>query len=212
MAWRGFSIPPRTFDTQNHAIEIAQDGQRCSFTATHKTEHGPVFTQVSFDPKSDEVKGTLKRKDARDPTKPLHGVRDTGKQKSKEYCVTPGRYELSIPNEQAWKPDNKNMSCEKASLKLAFLVEYLGDELVIDQLDDDGTAAWAGEDIQKKSPCEYWVRFRHYKSWVSADLTFAGDKVTASSKIASVKIEDQGGRWTCEVKDPVIWVEPKPAN
>jgi hypothetical protein len=210
LAWSGRSIPPRVFETTNHAVEISQDGQRCSFTATHKTKHGPVFAQVSFDPATNDVKGTLRRQDARDPTKPLAGVRDVGKQKSKLYCVKPGRYELSVPNEQTWKPDNKNMSCDKASLKLPFLVEYLGDELVIDQLDDDGTAAWAGEDVVEKGPCEWWVRFRHHRSWIAANLTFAGDKVTASAKEASVVIEEQGGYWTCVTKDPVVWVESKP--
>jgi hypothetical protein len=209
-AWTGRLIPPRAFKTPNNAVQISQDGDKCSFSVALRGERGTMFAQVGVDAKTNDVKGSLRFQDARVGSIPLAGVRDLGKQKSKLYCVKPGRYELSVPNEQAWKSDNKNMSCDKASLKLPFLVEYVGDELVIDQLDEDGTAAWAGEDVVEKGPCEYWVRFRHHNSWISANVTFAGDKVTASAKTASVVIEEQGGRWTCEAPDPIAWVEAKP--
>jgi hypothetical protein len=207
----GTMVPPIALRGDTRAVEVTPS-TGCTFeVAIRDQERGPMFGRFELDPTANTVKGKLRGKDARWGDLDVGGVRDVAGQKSKLWCIQPGRYELVVPNEQAWVASNQNQSCDKASLKLPFLVEYVGDELVIDQLDAKGDAAWAGEDIYETAPCEIEVRMRHHQSYVYAKLVFAGDKVTASATRASVEIEDAGGEWTCTVTSPMIWVE-RPAT
>jgi hypothetical protein len=125
---------------------------------------------------------------------------------SKHACVVPGLYHLVIPPEQAWL-NAEHRGCDTAQLKVPFLVEYLGDRLMIDQLDAQGGAEWTAEDVFEVEPCNVEVRFRHHEWSAYAKLVFAGDKVTATATRAMVQVSQGGELWKCEVANPMAWVE-----
>ena len=188
-------------------LAIDPDPAACKLAVTATTQRGELLASITLDPKTQKVTGKLRMVGAREGVE-LEGVHDPGQgaPASKRACIQAGRYQLVVPAEQAWKAADKG-SCDNAVIKIPFLVEEFGDQLSIDQLDDDGNAAWAAEDFIEKGPCEVLLRFRHKDYTVMTTLTFGGDKVTAAPEFASVQILDKGDTRRCEISDPMAWVE-----
>lgn len=118
-------------------------------------------------------------------------------------------YELVVPVEQAWDPDIPDRSCEAAGLRIPFLVEFIGDTLVIDQLEADGDAAWAAEDVFQVAPCQAEARFRRFESYAYIRLGFAGETVSAEATKVDVRMGEVDDRWRCRAIEPMAWVERK---
>lgn len=201
-------LPPKAITTKNDALKIDPDPAACKLAAIAKTERGDLLASITIDKKTNEVTGTLRGVGMREGVA-LKGVRDVGPPASKHACVTQGMYALVVPAEQAWTSTERGRSCEAAVARVPFLVEYLGDKLVVDQIDPDGSAAWAAEDVfvDEADPCNVEVRFRHDEWYVYAKVTFGGDKVTAEVTSASVQVSQGGDVWRCEIRDPMSWVE-----
>lgn len=195
-------------DPKKPKLDIDPDPASCKLTATAHATIGDVLASLTLDPKTNKVTGLVRMSGDRDGLA-LKGVRDTGPLTSPHECVKPGRYELVVPAEQEWESDTPKASCDAASLRLPFLVEYVGDELAVDQLDDKGDAAWGAEDIYEVEPCKVEVRFRRFESYAYARLTFAGDSVTADASSVNVEMGEVGARWRCRAKQPMAWVEKK---
>lgn len=199
-------VPPIALDSDGQILE-ATPGPGCALDVTMRRKNKPpMLARLELDPKTNAVKGKLRTKGVTQWE--LEGVRDPGPQQAtKHACVRPGRYELVVPNEQTWTSSDTTQSCERATLTLPFLVEYVGDKLVIDQLDPQGDAAWAGEDVYELAPCQVEVRLRHFESYVYARLVFDGDRVTATASSTSVQLEHGGRAYRCVAYDPMIWVQ-----
>jgi hypothetical protein len=188
-------------------VKFDPDPAACKASIVLKTETGEILASITLDPKTHKVTGQLRMVGAREGV-PLEGVHDPiGGTPPKRACIQPGRYQLVVPAEQAWESDDGG-KCETALIKVPFLVEEYGDKLAIDQLDDDGSAAWAAEDYSEIGPCEVLLRFRHRDYTTHTRLTFGGDKVTAGALSASVNVIESGGdKHRCRIDDPMAWVE-----
>ena len=192
-------------------LAIDPDPAACKLAVIAKTERGDLLASLTIDKKTNNVTGTLRGVGMREGIS-ITGVRDTGPLPSKPpFCVTPGMYELVIPaeQEQPWVPLERGRACDNAVVKVRFMVEYLGDKLVLDQLDRDGSAAWAAEDVfvSDEDPCNVEVRFRHDDWYTYSKLTFSGDKVLATTTSANTEVFDRGDIWRCEIRNPMSWVE-----
>jgi hypothetical protein len=192
-------------------IKLDPDPAACKLTINASSKRGDLLASATLDPKTNIVTGTLRVSGAREGVA-LSGFRDIGPPTGKHAaCVTPGVYELVVPAEQAWDSDTEGVSCDEATLRIAFLVEPFGDSLAIDQLDADGTAAWGAEDVFEVGPCAVEVRFRHHDQQAYTQLAFAGDKVTANATRASMRVVSKGGdAGRCEITSPMAWVERRP--
>jgi hypothetical protein len=189
-------------------LTIDPDPAACKLSVVAKTPRGELLASITLDPKTQKVTGKLRMVGAREGVV-LEGVHDprTGAPAPKHACIAPGRYQLVIPAEQAWNPLDGG-TCDAASIKVPFLVEELGDKLSIDQLDDDGSAAWAAEDYVETGDCSVQIQFRHRDYMTMADLTFGGDKVTAKALSARVSVIESGGdKHSCQIINPMVWVE-----
>jgi hypothetical protein len=190
------------------ALKIDPDPASCKLDVIAQATNGELLASLTLDPKTHAVTGTLRVAGRRSGVN-ISGVRDVGAQTSAEACVKPGLYELVVPAEQGWTPDIKDRSCESASLRVPFLVEYIGDQLVIDQLEADGDAAWAAEDVYTVAPCQAEVRFRRFESMAYIRLGFAGDTVSAEATSVNVRMGEVDDRWRCVATEPMAWVERK---
>jgi len=197
-------------DPKKPKLDIDPDPASCKLTVTAHATVGDILASLTLDPKTNKVTGLVRYSGDRDGLQ-LTGVRDVGPLTSPNACVKPGTYELVVPAEQEWESDTPKASCDAASLRLPFLVEYVGDDLAIDQLDDKGDAAWGAEDIytDPAEPCSAEVRFRRFESYAYARLTFAGDSVTADATGVNVEMGEVGARWRCKATQPMAWVERK---
>ena len=207
-------IAPIAIKTQ--ALKTDPDPAACKLAVIAKTEAGELLASLTVDKKTNAVTGTLRGVGMREGIS-ITGVRDVGGAATPlpskpPFCVVPGMYQLAIPSEQEWRPLESGRTCDKAEVKVRFLVEYLGDKLVLDQLDADGSAAWAAEDVfvSDEDPCNVEVRFRHEDWYTYTKLTFANDKVTAATTSANTEVFDRGDIWRCEIRNPMSWVEKLP--
>jgi hypothetical protein len=190
------------------ALTIDPDPASCKLDVIAHAEGGDLLASLTLDPKTHAVTGTLRVSGQRKGVS-IEGVRDVGGLPSPQACVQPGIYELVVPAEQAWKPDVEDRSCEAAGLRIPFLVEFIGDKLVIDQLEDDGRAAWAAEDVFDTAPCQAEARFRRFDSYAYIRLGFAGDTVSAEATSVDVRMGEVDDRWRCRAVEPMAWVERK---
>ncbi|MBA3457736.1 MAG: hypothetical protein H0T42_31935 [Deltaproteobacteria bacterium] len=192
-------------------VKLDPDPAACKLSLTATTPRGEVLAQATLDPKTNMVTGTLRISGDREGAA-LSGFRDQGPPAGKHAaCMTPGVYELVVPAEQAWDSDTEGVSCDEATLRIAFLVEPFGDDLAIDQLDADGTAAWGAEDVFEVGPCALEVRFRHHDQTAYTRLAFAADKVTATAMQASMRVVSKSGDvGRCIIDSPMAWVERRP--
>jgi len=188
-------------------LTIDPDPAACKASVVAKTERGELLASITLDPKTHKVTGKLRRNGAREGVE-LEGVHDPAGAPvpPKHACIKPGRYQLVVPAEQAWKGLDGG-TCEEATIKVPFLVEEFGDKLSIDQLDDDGGAAWAAEDYMETGPCSVRLQFRHRQYMTLAELTFDGDKVGATALSASVSVVEKGDNHRCQIINPMVWVE-----
>ncbi len=188
-------------------LTIDPDPAACKASVLAKTETGELLASITLDPKTHKVTGKLRRNGAREGVE-LQGVHDPvgGAGTGKRACIQPGKYQLVVPAEQEWFAADKG-SCDNAAIKVPFLVEELGDKLSIDQLDDDGTAAWAAEDYSEQGECEVLLRFRHKDYTALTKLTFGGGQVTAAALSVSVQVLDKGDTRRCIAENPMAWVE-----
>ena len=195
---------PSAFD-EGAVLTIDRDPAACKASVIAKTKTGEVLASITLDPKTHKVTGKLRRNGAREGVE-LEGVHDPvgGAVASKRACLHPGKYQLVVPAEQEWMPRE---GCDNATIKVPFLVEEFGDKLSIDQLDDDGTAAWAAEDYSEQGECDVLLRFRHRDYTALTKLTFGGDKVTAAPIEVSVQVLDKGDTRRCRAASPMAWVE-----
>ena len=205
---QGTMVKPISIGMADVKLKLDPDPASCKLDVIAHAKQGDVLASLTLDPKKDVVVGTLRVAGDRKGVA-ISGVRDVGAQKSPEACVKPGLYELVVPAEQAWTPDVKDRSCETAELRAQFLVEYIGDKLVVDQLEDDGDAAWAAEDVYTVAPCQAEVRFRRFESMAYVRLGFAGDQVSAEATSVDVRMGEVGDRWRCRADTPMAWVERK---
>jgi hypothetical protein len=201
-------LSPKAITTKDDKLKIDPDPAACKLAAIAKTESGELLASITIDKKTNEVTGTLRGVGMRSGVA-LRGVRDVGPSPSKHACVTQGMYALVVPAEQAWQATEGGRNCETAAVRVPFLVEYLGDKLVIDQIEPDGRAAWAAEDVfvDEADPCQVEVRFRHDEWYVYSKIYFGGDKVTAEVTSANVEVVQGGDSWRCEIRTPMSWVE-----
>ncbi|HEY5927389.1 MAG TPA: hypothetical protein VIV11_37150 [Kofleriaceae bacterium] len=195
-------------DPANYALELDPDPASCKLDVIAKAKQGDILASLTLDPKTQVVTGTLRIAGERSGV-PISGVRDVGASPSPQACVKPGLYELVVPAEQGWTPSIKDRSCETAELRVPFLVEFIGDKLVVDQLEDDGDAAWAAEDVYTVAPCQAEVRFRRFESMAYIRLGFAGDTVSAEATNVDVRMGEVDDRWRCVANEPMAWVERK---
>jgi hypothetical protein len=188
-------------------ITFDPDPAACKASIVLKEERGDILASITLDPKTQKVTGQLRMVGAREGV-PLEGVHDPlGGTPPKRACIQPGRYQLVVPAEQAWTSDDGG-KCDAALVKVPFLVEEYGEDLLIDQLDDDGSAAWAAEDYGVVGPCEVILRFRHRDYTAQTRLTFGGDKVTAAALSATANVVESGGdKHSCHISEPMAWVE-----
>lgn len=188
-------------------LTVDPDPAACKLSVVAKTEGGEVLASITLDPKTQKVSGKLRMVGAREGVT-LDGVRDPiGGAPPKHACIKPGRYQLVVPAEQSWEAEDGG-SCDNAIIKVPFLVEEFGDKLSIDQLDDDGSAAWTAEDYNMVGDCEVILRFRNREYTAMTRLTFGGDQVTAAAMSASVQVLDKGDTRRCRVVgSPMAWVE-----
>lgn len=198
-------VAPKAIEAKE--LKIDPDPAACKLAVIAKTERGDLLASLTVDKKTNAVTGTLRGVGMREGIS-ITGVRDVGPIPPSEVCVRSGIYTLVIPSEQEWK-SAEGRSCDTAIVRVPFLVEYVGDKLVLDQLDADGNAAWAAEDVYvlDTDPCSIEVRFRHDDWYTYATITFAGDKVTATGSSASVSVSGGGDVWRCEIKNPMAWIE-----
>jgi hypothetical protein len=204
----GTLVQPITITSTDGKLKLDPDPASCKVDVIAHSKVGDVLASLTLDPKTNKVSGTLRIAGARSGVA-IAGVRDVGPQTSPQACVKPGVYELVVPSEQAWTPDTKDRSCETAGLRVPFLVEFIGDQLVVDQLEDDGDAAWAAEDVFTDGPCLAEVRFRRFESMAYIRLGFAGETVSAEATSVDVRMGEVGGRWRCIANEPMAWVERK---
>lgn len=200
-------IPPVAITAKE--LKIDPDPAACKLAVIANTDAGELLASLTVDKKTNAVTGTLRGVGMRDGIS-ITGVRDVGPLPSKPpFCVVPGMYQLEIPSEQEWHALESGRHCDTAAVKVRFLVEYLGDKLVLDQLDADGSAAWAAEDVfvSDEDPCNVEVRFRHDDWYTYTKITFANDKVTAATTSANTEVFDRGDVWRCEIRNPMSWVE-----
>ncbi len=192
---------------EKSTITFDPDPAACKASIVLKGERGDILASITLDPKTQKVTGQLRMVGAREGV-PIEGVHDPiGGTPPKRACIQAGRYQLVVPAEQAWTSDDGG-KCDTALIKVPFLVEEYGDDLLIDQLDDDGSAAWAAEDYATLSPCEVILRFRHRDYTAQTRLTFGGDKVTAAALSATANVVESGGdKHRCYIADPMAWVE-----
>jgi hypothetical protein len=197
---------PSAFD-ESATLTVDPDPAACKASVIAKTKTGEVLASITLDPKTHKVTGKLRRSGAREGVE-LEGVHDPAgaPPTGKRACIKPGKYQLVVPAEQEWHAADGG-SCDNAAIKVPFLVEELGEKLSIDQLDDDGTAAWAAEDYREQGECEVLLRFRHRDYTALTRLTFGGDKVTAAPLEASVQVLDKGDTRRCRATSPMAWVE-----
>jgi hypothetical protein len=196
---------PAAFDPRS-PLTIDPDPAACKLSVTAKTGRGDLLASLTLDPKTQKVTGKLRRPGGTVSVE-LKGVHDpTSGPAQTRACLKPGRYQLVVPAEQTWHGLDGG-KCDTASLNVPFLLEELGDKVSIDQLDDDGNAAWAAEDYAEEGPCKVLVRFRHEEYMTLTELTFGGDVVTAVPKWASVTVLENGDPHRCQIWDPVAWVE-----
>ena len=194
---------PSAFD-ESALLTVDPDPAACKASVVAKTKTGELLASITLDPKTHKVTGKLRRNGAREGVE-LQGVHDpVGAVASTRACLLPGKYQLVVPAEQEWVPSE---GCDTAQIKVPFLVEEFGDKLSIDQLDDDGTAAWAAEDYSEEGPCDVVLRFRHRDYTVLTKLTFGGDKVTAAPITVNVQVVDKGDTRRCTATSPMGWVE-----
>lgn len=200
-------LPPKAISAT--ALTVDPDPAACKLSVIAKGERGDLLASLTIDKKTNAVTGTLRGVGMRSGIS-IHGVRDVGPPPSKSpFCVVPGTYKLVVPPEQEWMPLESGRHCDTARVEVKFLVEYLGDKLVLDQLDPDGSAAWAAEDVfvDEADPCNVDVRFRHDEWYTYAKITFAADKVTAAATSANVEVSEHGDVWRCQIQNPMSWVE-----
>ena len=198
-------VPPYAID-RNSKLDLRTEPDACKLSVTAKTKDHDLLAMVTLDPKTNTVKGTLRISGSPDPAVTLEGVRDVGQPVAKDACIKPGIFKLVVPAEQAWTSDD-GKGCEHALLEVRFLVEPFGDRLSIDQIDADGNAEWAAEDVYQDNPCEAEVRFRHDQWYTYSKFTFAGDAITATVTHASMQITATHDSWRCEIANPMAWVE-----
>lgn len=202
--------PPTAITVEK--LKLDPDPEACKLSLTATAKGGELLVQVTLDPKTNAVTGTLRLAGMRESAASLAGFRDVGPPTGKHAaCVTPGVYELVVPAEQGWESDTEGVSCDEATLRIAFLVEPFGDSLAVDQLDGDGTPAWGAEDVFEVGPCAVEIRFRHHEQQAYTKLAFAGDKVTAEAMHASMRVVSKGGdAGRCTIATPMAWVERRP--
>jgi len=198
---------PSAVDEKTTTLTVDPDPAACKLSVVAKTDRGEILASLTLDPKTQKVTGTLRMVGAREGVA-LDGVRDpVGGTPPRHACIKPGRYQLVVPAEQEWKAEDGG-SCDNAIIKVPFLVEELGDKLSIDQLDDDGSAAWTAEDYGLVGDCEVVLRFRNREYTAQTRLTFGGDQVTAALISASIQVLDKGDSRRCRVTgSPMAWVE-----
>jgi len=198
---------PSAIDEKTTTLTVDPDPAACKLSVVAKTERGEILASLTLDPKTQKVTGKLRMVGAREGVA-LDGVRDpVAGTPPKHACIKPGRYQLVVPAEQEWKADDGG-SCDNAIIKVPFLVEEFGEKLAIDQLDDDGSAAWTAEDFSLVGDCEVVLRFRNREYTAMTKLTFGGDQVTAAAMSASVQVLDKGDTRRCRVTgSPMAWVE-----
>jgi len=204
----GTMVKPLSLALETPTVSLDPDPASCKLAVIAKAKSGDLLASLTLDPKTNAVTGTLRISGRRSGV-PISGVRNLGAPPSPQACVKPGIYELVVPAEQTWIADTKDRSCETAELRVPFLVEFIGDKLVIDQLEDDGDAAWAAEDVYSVAPCQAEVRFRRWESWAYIRLGFAGDTVSTDALSVEVRMGEAGDRWRCVAKEPMAWVERK---
>src|SRR5262245_39829015 len=205
---KGTMVKPISIGMDDLKLKLDPDPASCKLDVIAHARQGDLLASLTIDPKTQAVSGTLRISGDRKGV-PISGVRDVGPQTSPQACVKPGLYELVVPPEQPWTPDPKDRSCETAGLRVPFLVEFIGDKLVVDQLEEDGDAAGAAQDVYTVAPCQAEVRVRRFESMAYIRLGFAGDTVSAEASSVDVRMGEIGDHWRCRADTPMAWVERK---
>jgi hypothetical protein len=152
---------------------------------------------MTLDPATDRVSGEILRGD-RDPAlakhtgylKPFTGVRNGGTRvpSPADTCFTRGIYRLAYDPVRTWTADEEDRTCDPEG-RTAFpliRVDWLGDELAIDVVEQQGTkwrdAGFVDEEFTRQAPCTGTLTLSGGNRFeLEAALSFAPGAITGTA-------------------------------
>ena len=203
-------IQPYSFAVDKADLELDPDRHACKLTVTARTQIGDYLASLDLDPKTQKVTGLYRTVGDRRGVN-ISGVRDKpGKPAaSPRACIKPGVYELVVPKEQPWQQATTERSCNEATIKIPFVVDFIGDKLSVGQIAEDVDPSYVSTHVVEQGTCGANVLFQRIESSASVELTFDGDKVTAAAQQLDIYIGEPGDRWQCTAQQPVATVSRK---
>lgn len=202
--------------TKTGPLDLKADPATCTLIATaHSDDIGDMIATVKLDPATSVVAGeyvrTKQRYDDEKVPAKIAGRRDLQgeTQGGPGACIQPGVYKLQL-GVADWKSDWKKRNCEMVMLDTVTLrIEYLGDQIYADALDEDGLVPWANRvKIKAMSGCDLDVEYGDEDATFTGKLTFAGKDVNGTLSTANYQVREDGtageNQWGCDAKNVPI--------
>lgn len=200
-------------------LAVTGDPATCGLVLALDSDNaGAVKVTMTVDPATGAVTGALTRTKhlAGDPPSvPVTGYRGPDAPPKGRECIAPGIYELGFDRAHPWKNDEAedDRSCKDDVIAdhtagQYLRVEWLGDQLAIDQVVRKGDAAWSddfGAETVSSSGCDVTLAMPGDGVNLEGKVTFVDGAARGVASKATLKIiQDRDGAedvWDCVAAD-----------
>ncbi|MGE3768315.1 MAG: hypothetical protein AB7L94_39060 [Kofleriaceae bacterium] len=199
-------------------LELKTDLATCSLVLGMKSSAlGDATMTLAVDPKTHAVTGTFVRSKATDDKEKstaVAGVHDGAAAKGPA-CIAAGIYKLGVDPKAAWK--NKDAEDDRPCdadrwIDVFVKVEPYGDTVAITNRDFDPPYGerYGSDKLTKIDECTANLELSGEGYELTAKVTFATDKITATASSVSVQVVEDGddgeNLWDCVAKDaPLVF-------